>query len=723
MNDNNEKQNNNPPDELINEEPVSSDEGEDIHSTGETDIEQEEEKPDEGEDINSPGETDIEEEEKEETPDEEEVKEEKKEAELLKEVPEKPSFKVSPYLETTAVIIFLGIILFIRFRPLFSQLNNMVFWSLGDELYFWHWRYWVSKQFFQTFLNAEPFSLWNFIYYGILANSGFPEAGNVFDLIFISLPLNNLFPYPMFYSIKIMLILIFNSWAGYYVIKRLTGNYGSAIICSLFILLNPYIFFMINKSRLRAALLGFMILCIFYLYRTSVDFKWKDTLLSGIFLVLTSVIYWFYGIFLIWTIILLLIGKGILLYREKKKREIKTLLVRIAVIIGIFAISALFFFLPYETGTISLNYPDLKFFIPFPSLDKALSETSAQFNEYGFPWVTARLILSDSIVVTFHFSLIICLAAIFAFKGKRKLSFFFLVLFIIFLLLSYGPYLKASESRDIGEFARIAGHPIPMPYKFLFHYLPPISRLQHPDRFLSVSAIALMFLAGMGITQIYNYMNKREMISRYVVFIILAGPLLFNLPAMRTEKTIPMICELRIPKIYREMAKQDYIYGVIEVPWEENIDRLNFYQTFHNKRFYNSWCTNMLGGFEILPQGKLYEICRPDEHMESNKFIEYLKKSPKGEEINFTEKDIRELSLSGYRYVILHEWDFPSSRTENEPHPKSRKDSYLKVKNRLEEMLGKPEEQWEVKLVFDGRGIPTSVRMVPYKISVFKLEK
>lgn len=641
---------------------------------------------------------------------------------ITDEADKKPARKISPYLEMITVIVFLVIVLIFKFRPLFARLNKLVFWSLGDELYFWHWRYWVASQFFRTFLHAQPFSLWNFIYFGILANSGFPEAGNIFDLIFISLPLNKIFPYPMFYNIKIMLILIFNGWAAYYVIKRLTGNYGASIICSLFILMNPYVFYMVNISRLRAAILGFMILCIFYVYRVSVDFKWKDTILSGVFLALTSVIYWFYGIFLLWIIILLVIGKAILLYRQKNKKAIKTLIVRVGVIIGIFAVFAMIFFLPYKTGTISLNYPDLKFFIPFPSLDRALSETSTRFNEYRFPWVTARLILSDSIVVTFHFSLVLCVAALFAFKGRRKLSFFFLALFIIFMILSYGPYLKVSESRDIGEFARIAGHPIPLPYKFLFHYLPPVSRLQHPDRFLSISAIALMFLAGMGITEIYNYLNRKKLLLRYLVFVILAIPLLYNLPARRTEKTIPLICELRIPSIYREMGKQDYVYGIVECPWEKNIDRLNFYQTFHKKRFYSSWCMNMLGGVEFLHQGNLYEICRPDEFLKSNKFIEYLKKSPDGEDVIFTQKDIREVSMSGYRYIILHEWDFPSSCMENEPHPRSRKDSYLKVKSKLEGMLGKPEKHWEIRFVFDGRGVPTPVRMIPYEMSVFKLE-
>jgi len=428
----------------------------------------------------------------------------------------RPTAGISPYGETIAVILFFSVLLVIVFRPLFLHINDLIYWARGHDSYFWHWRYWVSARLFEAYLHAKPFNLWNLVYYGVLANSGFPEVGNISDLLFISYPLNKIFSFPAFFNIKVLLILLFNGWAAYFAVSRLTKNYGAAIVCGIFIIFNPHIMMMVNISRLRAALVGFMILFIYYFYLLMVKSTWKNAVLAGIFLSFSAIIYWFHGVFLVWTALLMLTAKLFLLWREKKKKEIMPLLGKAAVTFAILAVVFFLFFLPYQRGTVSLRMDDVKFFVPFPSLDEGIANHDEQLNRWGFPWLAVRLILADSNILKFHFSILFIIAALFAFRGKRKLALFFLVIFIFFTLLSYGPYLKMSANRDLGEFVRIRGTPVPMPYKFFFQFVPPTSRLQHPNRFLSMSAIALMFLGGIGLAQILKMLEKTTILKHLV---------------------------------------------------------------------------------------------------------------------------------------------------------------------------------------------------------------
>lgn len=695
--------------------------------------------------------------------------------------------KLSPYSETIAVLLFYFILLLVIFRPLFLNFNDFIFQARGDDFFFWQWRAWMSGELFTTFLKAKPFHLFNLLYYGVFANSGYPEVGNVFDLLFISYPLSKLISFPAFHNVKCILFMLFNGWAAYFVIGRLTKNYGAAVVCGIFMIFNPHTMMMINISRLRASMLGFMILFVYYFYMFYIKPTWKNAVLSGIFLAISSLFYWFHGIFLVWTAVAMVIIKIFTILKKSGKKnqaanesnnskkratgktpspaennnDVKTgsahgsavlrngdqinpggleppptgnenrktsnqnslfsFLIKTALIFAILAAVFIPFYIPYAKETVSMQMDDVKFFIKFPPLQEGIRQHQEFLNKDGFPWLAVRLILSDSSTLKFHFSFLFMFAALFAFKGRRKFAFFLLAVFIFFSLMSYGPYLKLSAKQDLGEFAMLSGNPVPMPYKFFFEYIPPTARLQHPNRFLSMAAIALMFLGGMGLSTLFDLLRKTA-ILKYLPFMMISAGMMITVPSRIPDLYLPSISSITIPQVYRELGKDTELYGIIEFPYQNNLDRISFYQTFHHKKTPGTLSVNLCNNLRELPDGWLKFITGPVNEFEQSNFNRFIRESSQGKDSQLNFEDLREMKTMGYRYVILHEWDFPFEGEETDMDARKRKHSYLRARQKLEDIAGKPERYWEIRHRFVLQDIPVGTWMEAFEISVFRLD-
>ncbi len=757
---------------------------------------------------------------------------------------------ISPYSKTVAVLLFYFILILVVFRPLFLNFNNLTFQVLGDDFYFWQWRAWMSGELFTTFLDAKPFNLGNLLYFGVFANSGYPEVGNVFDLLFISYPLSKLISFPAFHNVKCILFMLFNGWAAYFAINRLTKNYGAAVVCGIFMIFNPHTMMMINISRLRASLLGFMILFIYYFYMFYIKPTWKNAVLSGIFLAISSLFYWFHGIFLVWTALVMIIvkiftiikksgkknrsaneldnskkqiaggplppaenntddsigsapgsasgsavlqngdqiihgglkipdnamiqgdqmipggletaptgnitsGSDLLRNGEKQKTADNTgtqwaeapspptdnnpslqrrederkgdknslfpFIIKTVLIFAILAAVFIPFYIPYSKQTVPMQMDDVKFFINFPPLQEGLQQHRDFLNKDGFPWLAVRLILSDSSTLKFHFSFLFMIAALFAFKGKRKFAFFMLAVFIFFSLLSYGPYLKLSAKQDLGEFAMLNGNSISMPYKFFFKYIPPTARLQHPNRFLSMGAIALMFLGGMGLSNLFNLLKKTSLL-KYLLFILVVPGMLLAVPSRTPDLYRPSICNTMVPRIYKDLGKDNENYGIVEFPYQNNLDRISFYQTFHHKKSPGTMSVNLFNDLRELPNGWLKYMSGSISDFEQSNFNRFIKESFRGKDAVLTVEDIREIKKMGYRYIILHEWDFPFEGEKTDSDVRKRKQSYVKTRQKLEDIAGKPARYWELRHKFILQDIPIGTWVEAFEISVFRLD-
>jgi len=158
------------------------------------------------------------------------------------------------------------------------------------------------------------------------------------------------------------------------------------------------------------------------------------------------------------------------------------------------------------------------------------------------------------------------------------------------------------------------------------------------------------------------------------------------------------------------------------MPYNNNIDRISFYETFHEKKVPGSHTRNLFNNLDTLPDGKLLKISRIDPDIYSSPFMTFVRYAPEGKNTDFSQKDVRDMADRGYRLVIIHEWDFPFEGEDIDNDPRKRKKSYQRAVERLEKIAGKPQKYWEIRTRFEAQGIPVSVRMNAFEMTVFRID-
>ena len=581
------------------------------------------------------------------------------------------------YLKMPALIAGFLLVFFISYRPFSMNLSNLVAVNPPGRsfLQFWVWREWVSTYFIQSYLHAKPFNLLNLIYFGILSNGTLPETGTVLDIIAISYPLKTWFsiPFPLYYNIKFIIILLFNSLAGYYVMQRFTKREDVGIICGVFMAVNPFLMLILGKARLRAGILGFVILCLYFLYELTQKPNFKTAILCGISLGLTSIFYAFYGMFLLTIILLVFIGKAVLDFTRKRKGEIWKFFKQLVVVFFIFSIIIAPWMIPYlsqiEKREGETKVFGVKFFKDMPD-PREVYDPSFRDNPTGHELGIVRLIMAEEMPLRLYFPIVFCLLGILAFFKPRPWVFLMLLIFVVFYLLCLGPYLKFSDNPELeGLYVTKNGKFVPLPYILFYKYIPFISRLHHPDHYLSFASVALMFLSGMGFANLFNFLKKKKLgffKFQYLNYVIFAGMLIYLVFGIRwyDKKTHFETCRVEVPRFYFQLAKEPFC-GIYELPIlkndpriQEAYDRYDFYQAFHGKKYNQSRYENLTFAVAASGVDKVFSEDYRKLKNEGNKFQEFLENAHKGGDPGYSESDLQQVKDFGYKYIVLHEIEF-----------------------------------------------------------------
>ncbi|GAB4347057.1 MAG: hypothetical protein Kow0099_28840 [Candidatus Abyssubacteria bacterium] len=232
---------------------------------------------------------------------------------------------------------------------------------------------------------------------------------------------------------------------------------------------------------------------------------------------------------------------------------------------------------------------------------------------------------------TFLTYTVIGLATVGLFKKPLRATGFWLCLFVLFFVLSLGPYLlvwKWSTS-------------VPLPYLILYKWLPFFSVMRTPYRFIVLAEMGIIVLGCFGLTHVLNRLSN---ISAYggtrgagVVRGCVAGGLillvLVELWNVRFRESV-----VSAPPIYTEIAKEPGEFAVLDLPINRYyaLTEYMYYQTIHEKP---------------IPTGVL---SRYDKSLRD--FANEL--APRGgspAELSGTE--VERLIEAGVRYVIYHNPD------------------------------------------------------------------
>ncbi len=206
---------------------------------------------------------------------------------------------------------------------------------------------------------------------------------------------------------------------------------------------------------------------------------------------------------------------------------------------------------------------------------------------------------------------------------RDRERYFYLALALIALVLSFGPVLRL----------RNGGNPIlsPLPYAFLYRWVPGFSSMRVPARMSVLVIFALALLSGFGAAHLARH--ARPALSGAVLVLEVAGFL--ALP----QAGLPIAVGAQVPEVYHWLASQPADQVVLELPamssysvWDDltamyRVGRQEYFSTYH-------WHPTILGYSGFYPP--LYQE-------EVNRLITF----PSSDALSY----LRGLNV---RYVILH---------------------------------------------------------------------
>jgi hypothetical protein len=232
---------------------------------------------------------------------------------------------------------------------------------------------------------------------------------------------------------------------------------------------------------------------------------------------------------------------------------------------------------------------------------------------------------------TFLTFTVIGLAAVGLFRTPLKTTGLWLCLFVLFFVLSLGPYLHVWKWSTT----------IPLPYLLLYKWLPFFNVMRTPYRFIVLAEMGIIVLACLGLTHVLARLSgtpaqneaRRESVVRGCVaggFMLLVLVELWN---VRFRERV-----VSAPPIYAEIAQEPGEFAVLDLPANKYhaLTEYMYYQTVHEKP---------------IPTGVL---SRYDKSLRD--FANEL--APEGPGLaELDEAEVRRLTEHGIKYVIYHEPD------------------------------------------------------------------
>lgn len=576
----------------------------------------------------------------------------------------------------------------------------------GGELDGWLWRFWWMKTLISSAWSAVPFDF-SLVVYCILCAGNFPETGNVLDVLVMSVPLEALLGAPAYYNAKIIIILLLNCYSGYALGVYLFKNRYAATAAGVSLVLNPFIMNELTSGRVRHVILFTMPLYIIALWETHKTSSWKKALSAGFWLGLTTVIYFYYGMALLFFSLIFLLYH---LAFNRKSFSAGFGSKVILIILVFLLLSVPFSYRYIELVFLGEKLPETTWGKAMPPPEFLLDRSPLPPENRDFVMSLRRIIRDspDSLFIfrlnhIYYMPLIFTLLLLISlFFYKHKLSFWF-VNFCFFYMLTIGPYLKIGSGAE--SVFLMGDKPVPLPYTFFFTYVPFVSRLFSPVRWMGfLMVIAAVIIAGSTAVILDLCVNKVKNLSPRIlqgsaVVLIMSAAI----AQLFLTQTAPVPLTLsKPPSFYESIAQDPMVLGVVELPYPPPESAI-YYQVFHQKK--------VLGGWEAIPDNF------PAGTKAANLAVIDTKKIP--DLIDYFErlgmfmeepgeaplKELEKLEKMGYEYIIVHE------RGCIERFPQKGREYYYYLVKNLTSCLGEPQfyyEHW-IKLNPEG-GAAESVR-------------
>jgi hypothetical protein len=524
--------------------------------------------------------------------------------------------KPGPRLQTALVLLLLAILTILMTWPIAGRLGSQVPGRDGDV-----WvRLWTFRWIKDALLSGQNPYYTNLIFY---PNGTFLYSHNIAWVnIALWLPLQALIGEGAAYSLHFLLIIIFNGFAGYLLVREFTGSSLAGFVGSLIIAFWPYT--LSHQDHPNLIFIAWIILALFFLKRFFDRQQKRDLLLAAVSVALIGLTRWqllIIGGFIIGLYILYRLA-GDKIYRTPRFVGLLALIFLLAFLIMLPLLLPIFLALtgqsvsldlflevaPFSTDLLSYLTPSLY----HPLWGESVSDIYANFPVHStvpFLGYTALLLATIGIFT------------------KWPRSRFWLVAALLYILLALGPALIIN-GRDTG---------LPLPISLVDDTFI-IQMVRRPIRFNIILSIPVAVLAGYGVISLREKLKggcQPVGLAILIVILILSEYIV-------TYRTL----SLETPAWYGELAKQPGEFGIVNIPMNPGqpyYKSYMYYQSAHEKP---------------IVQGKIARVPPEATTFISNSLLLRKVRFEKmqvlaGEIVNVSEQ-LRQLAEADIRYLILH---------------------------------------------------------------------
>lgn len=468
--------------------------------------------------------------------------------------------------------LFYAIVVLIVTFPVSLFPFSLVLGHPNNDIWNHLWGFWWVKESI-VIHGRFPFStsLLNYPYGGHLY---FIDTANAF----LSIPFQILFNLPFAYNFVLFLSLFISAYGAYllslYIVKDRTAGLITGIIYGF----TPHILGQIDNGITETVNTGFIPLFMLFFLMTIEERRRKHALLAGLFLSLAIIFNFYYGIFCIFSGILILIYHSI----AGKKKVFCTFLVRnigiILLVTVILTSPLLYIFYLSITSQYALVTRDIDFV--YSSLIRHnITDIIAFFHTGKFYSPDLHKLYGEDLVIIVYTGWIgIILSFLCLITVRQRIVRFWAIFGIFFFILSLGPYLYVN-----GKYVEIDGKWIPLPFLIFFKSFPIFSRISHPFRFSIMVNLSIGIMSAILLHLNLNVQKWLKVFLTILLSVIIlweylfVSPVRYPLPYSRYE----------VPKIYHKFAEMKEDFAVLDIPiCIPNLKRAIYcaYQTVSKKK-------------------------------------------------------------------------------------------------------------------------------------------
>lgn len=488
--------------------------------------------------------------------------------------------------------------------PLIFKITNYVPGAGGDEFshlhYFWWWKHALIE------LGTNPYYI-EYLYYPTGVSLAFDLAP--FNAI-VLIPLQLLFGLIISYNILVLFTFVVSGYGMYLLVKYLTNNKSAAFIAGCIFAFSPYHF---AHALAHANLISieWIPFCALFLIKAVKEPKKSNAIYAGIFLGLTSLSAWYYGIYIVLFTALLIFYY---LWSDRKALLNISFIKRFSIMIMLFGLIVFPFVYPMLvessssihmispiTRSVTYSADVIAFFIPstfHPVFGEYVADIYANFT--GNP-CEYTVFIGYSVLILALYSVL---------KVKREKIKFWIISSLFFFILSLGPILHINgiflipnpglnldslvqniglTSRATGIAANIlqSGIPIPLP-SIIMPFIPFVNMASVPSRLDVMVMLSLAVIAGYGCKELFirisNYKKSSKIYNEKFVACLITAVILFEFLAIPYP-----LSNASVPPIYDEIFNDSEDYAILELPFVLSIAKLMYYQTHHEKKLVSGY--------------------------------------------------------------------------------------------------------------------------------------